>query len=1037
MAQLVRELFRESPKDFRPVPWWCWTGDMTKEGMDKQLLAMREQGIYEFFVFAIYGLDVEFNSDAYFDMVKHAVDRCREWGLKCWIYDEYNWPSGICGGKVLREHPWTRSRTLRYQIVTVEPSQEVDVEVKGELVRAFFVCEGEVTDLTACCSASAEQPPTLRWHNNLAKPCQLVTFSVSLYEHVLTSACGAVWTWNQPGYLDVMNPDAVRVFINYCYEPYAERFGEHLGREIVGFFTDEPGLYPDGDSSLPYTLHLSESFSQWYGYSLEAKLHELVLQAGDWQTTRADYWRLVSDLFANSYIGQINTWCVQHGLKFTGHFPGEEALLGNVRYTGNISCAARQMTVPGIDLLGDLTSYDPSADMPFYGGDPRVLNTAAKVVSSAADYVGAQRRMVEAYGTVDWDQSLSRMKRLVDWLAAMGFNLINDNTLVYSLQGFRKRRVSGKNFTTPWFPYYGRFSEHVGRVCWMTTVGDPVDEVGVLFPTTSGWMRYGDIRPGSDDAQTWPGIDKALVETGDALNRIHRGWKFLYDQELAGAEAAEGRLVINGLAFTTVILASLLALDQETGQKLIEFAKAGGTLLLVGLRALLSPTRHWDVSAAVEELLQQPNAAFLPNPVWGEAYESWLDEHIPKATFAFTGPGSPQILAAQRRDDTHEYLFVSNQTQSPAPICVSSPVKGTWELWDPDTGGQWLADTTENERSEGGAEHCWSGVMAPMQSLFLVVRRGQETQDRPSPPFLFTRQVVEKTLVEGVWGFERLGPNLVLLDLAIRPDSDSKGLQEGYQHGRDGEWVPTDEGKTDIKLDPDELAYFWLKAEIDLSHVPADLELVLDSRDYAEVFVNGSPLDGGQQTTIWDEANWAFPLPEFVSKGRNVVVMRCRPSKYFAARVAGTIIDPYYVEPVVLRGGFRAFREGSGPFEVVPDTGEIRLGAWEDQGHPAFCGTAVYRKSVEIPEVEGRYWLVLDDVRQVAEVEVNGRTVGARLWPPYEYDITSNLQPGPNEFAIRVTNSFGRLLRHSYTGPISHEVLSGLIGPVWLVTTAT
>ena len=1026
----ARRLFAESPKDFRPVPWWCWTGDMTSEGMDRQLMLMREQGIFEFFIFGIYGLDVEFNSEAYFDLVAHTLRRCRQWGMRAWIYDEYNWPSGICGGKVLRDYPWARYKTLKYELLAMEPGQTVQVSVKGEFVRAFFVGRsGAVTALAAQPAPCAEGSPIFSWCNDLGEPGSLIVFSVVLYEHLLPSACGATWTWNQAGYLDVMNPEAVRVFIDYCYEPYAKRFADYLGKEIVGFFTDEPGLYVNGSNSFPYTLHLWHTFRQRYGYSLEEKLPELVVETGTWQTTRTDYWRLVSDLFAENYIRQINTWCGEHGVEFTGHFLGEETLRWDVRWSGDIARAARLMSVPGIDLLRDFTSYDIAPDQHWYGRDLKVLNTTAKVVSSAADYVGARRRLCEAYGVVDWDQSLARMKRLVDWLTALGFNLINDNTLIYSIQGFRKRRVSGKTFTTPWFPYYKHFSEHVGRVCWMTTVGEPVEEVGVLYPTISGWTLYGGMLPNSLEATVWPEMEKALSETTDALNRIQRGWKFLYDEELTAARVTGGKLVASGLPFTTIILPTVAALRRAVAEKLIEFAESGGTVLVVGRVPFLTPDPQWDVASAMQRLLAQPGVTSLPDPVWGAAYETWLDEHVARPTFAFSGPGRRQILTAQRRDGAHDYVFISNQTEQDAPISVSSAAEGIWEIWNPDSGEQWAVQTEAN-----GSERIWSGVIAPMQSLYLVISRDAQAKGRPRLASLDTQSPLEKDPLLGTWKFERQEPNTILLDLSIRPDPNCEGVDKGWPFGQGEEWIPTQSGKTEIKLDPDELAYFWTKAEIDLAYLPADLELVLDSRDYGEVFVNGYRVSGGYRTTVWDDGNWAYPLRDYIFQGRNVIVLRCRPSKYYAQRVAGNVIDPYYVEPIVVRGSFAALRR-DGRLVVVPETGEISLGAWEEQGYPAFCGSAIYRRTIELPQIAGRYWLVLEDVRQVAEVEVNGQKVGVCPWPPYVFDLTSALQPGANELAIRVTNSFGRLIRYSYTGLIAHEVLSGITGRAWLVRT--
>jgi len=273
---------------------------------------------------------------------------------------------------------------------------------------------------------------------------------------------------------------------------------------------------------------------------------------------------------------------------------------------------------------------------------------------------------------------------------------------------------------------------------------------------------------------------------------------------------------------------------------------------------------------------------------------------------------------------------------------------------------------------------------------------------------------------------------MALLDTAIRPDPQAVGDAQGWRTGR-GDWLPTAQGRTEIKLDPDEMAYFWLRAEVDLAIAPADLELVLDSQDYGQVYVNGFAVSGGHAVTLWDEGNWALPIKDYVLRGRNVIVLRCRPSKYYAERVAGRIIDPYDIEPLVLQGSFAAFAQADGCYLVAPEIGEVRLGAWEGQGYPAFSGTGEYRRRFELSDLTGRAWLVLDDVRQVAEVIVNGERVGVQPWAPYEFEITRFLRTRQDDLVVRVTGNLGNLFRQSYTGLISHPVLSGLVGKARLV----
>jgi hypothetical protein len=61
----------------------------------------------------------------------------------------------------------------------------------------------------------------------------------------------------------------------------------------------------------------------------------------------------------------------------------------------------------------------------------------------------------------------------------------------------------------------------------------------------------------------------------------------------------------------------------------------------------------------------------------------------------------------------------------------------------------------------------------------------------------------------------------------------------------------------------------------------------------------------------------------------------------------------------------------------------------------------------------------------VAEVQVNGKSCGARLWGPHVFDVGEALRPGANEIRVRVVN----LINNSY-GEITE---SGLLGPVRLV----
>jgi alpha-L-rhamnosidase/Glycosyl hydrolases family 2, sugar binding domain len=135
-----------------------------------------------------------------------------------------------------------------------------------------------------------------------------------------------------------------------------------------------------------------------------------------------------------------------------------------------------------------------------------------------------------------------------------------------------------------------------------------------------------------------------------------------------------------------------------------------------------------------------------------------------------------------------------------------------------------------------------------------------------------------------------------------------------------------------------------------------------------------------------------------------------------------------------------------------------RLTSWSDSsidGVKYFSGTATYSKTVQIPEsaltAGARFWLDLGDVRDVAEVAVNGKYLGIQWKTPFKVDVTDALKPGSNQIVIEVTNLWvNRLIgdqqsyavkKYTFTdfAPYNADsplLPSGLLGPVRLLSVA-
>ena len=155
----------------------------------------------------------------------------------------------------------------------------------------------------------------------------------------------------------------------------------------------------------------------------------------------------------------------------------------------------------------------------------------------------------------------------------------------------------------------------------------------------------------------------------------------------------------------------------------------------------------------------------------------------------------------------------------------------------------------------------------------------------------------------------------------------------------------------------------------------------------------------------------------------------------------------------------------SGPWQVhfpeewgAPEsTLFAKLTSWTENTNPGikyFSGTACYRKEFDGPEAMLRghkhFSIDLGEVKQIAEVTLNGKNLGILWKPPFRVDITTTLKPGKNVLEVEVTNLWAnrligdlflpadkRFTNTNITGRFTKEtplMKSGLFGPVEIIS---
>lgn len=215
----------------------------------------------------------------------------------------------------------------------------------------------------------------------------------------------------------------------------------------------------------------------------------------------------------------------------------------------------------------------------------------------------------------------------------------------------------------------------------------------------------------------------------------------------------------------------------------------------------------------------------------------------------------------------------------------------------------------------------------------------------------------------------------------------------------------------------------------------------------------------GKRPEIWRaETGKSEPISYRIENGHTVVPLQMKENDAFfvvfrkpAVKLAEAISKPEYRVIAAIDAPWSVHFE---PGRGAPDSMTLdRLAPLDEnanEGIRYFSGTACYSSSFDlhraVPEGEP-LWLDLGKVGDLAEVLVNGRSLGITWLAPHRVDIAEAAKPGRNSIEVRVTNLWvNRLIGDAQPGaakigfttlptymPDAKLRPSGLMGPVTLL----
>jgi hypothetical protein len=961
----VRKLFLDPPRQYHSAPLWVWNDMLTDEQITGTMRDLAGQQVKQVFVHPRPGLMTPYLSPEWFRLWKVALKEAERLDMNVWIYDENSYPSGFAGGFVPEASPESRGRGLTIK------EQDSAGQLDENFVAAFRLTDSGYQNISG----------EVRAGTQLSKGKYLVA--------TMQRAGTSPW-YGGKFYVDLMYPGVTQKFLAVTMDAYTREIGEQYGKRVPGAFTDEPHLAPAG--GFPWTDDLPDVFEKRWGYNLIDNLPSLTRPVGDWKRVRHNYIQVLLDLFIERWAKPYYEYCERHNVEFTGHY-WEHEWPNCLRSPDNMAMYAWHQR-PAIDTLMNQYHEDTHAQF----GNVR----SVKELSSAANQLGRQRTLCEAYGAGGWDLRFEDMKRIGDWLYVLGVNTLDEHLSYITIRGARKRdHPQSFSYHEPWWKAYHVMAQYFARLSLIMSQGEQINRILVVEPTTTAWMYQGDSTP----AKRLDEIGNSFQQMLMALERAQVEYDIGCEDIIARHGSTDGATFkVGQRAYSTIVLPPLTEnLNLRTMDLLDAYAKAGGAVLCCGQAPSHvdgRPSQRGSEAARSSGWKQiEPDQA--PQMLLGASKDGFAIERI---------DDDKGILFHHRRtmDDGEFLLLVNTSIDAPSAGLVRS-TKRCIEKWDPAT-----ADVSTYTFEQAGAGVRARFELPPCGSLVLFLSdKQQKTAIEPKT----TAKIVAS---QGELEVRPIEDNVLTLDYVdVTAGGQTKkstyfyqGSQFAFQkNGMDrNPWDSSVQFKDEIiskTFGPDsgfDAAYRFTIEE----QVPKQLSIVIERPDLYTITCNGKPVSATKDSWWLDKSFGRIDIAQAARVGENSVTIKASPFTIY-----------HELESAYVLGTF-SLREADSGFVIVGDSPPaLRLGSWKQQGYPFYAAGVSYKQTFNVARPAGRYRVELNKwYGSVAEIIVNGTSASHVAYQPWQCDVTNLIKPGANVVEVVVIGTLKNTLgpHHAGTG---------------------
>jgi len=453
----------------------------------------------------------EFAKDGWWRDMDIILAEAEKRGMKVWILDDDHFPTGHAAG-MIKNHPNLRKWMLvERHIDVMGPIFDASILVQDTndeniLIGAYaYPRTGEDENIspdginiTDCIEG--------KWlHWDVPKGCWRIFFLYKTRRGNLN-----------PDYIDMLNPESVRVLVDAVYETHYAHYAKYFGTVIAGFFSDEPQLGNGWVSAHVNDFGMYNHRVGMRGLAMpwSDKIADMMKSEGisdpvmylpslwfdmDGVTanTRHAYMNAVTQLYRDNFTRQLGNWCREHGVQYIGHIIEDMNCDGRLSHSGGHyfrSLDGQDMS--GIDIvlhqvMPGSADYIHTASTFGNRADPAFFDYVLGKLASSASHINPQmggRAMCEVFGAYGWAEGTPMMKWLMDFLLVRGVNRFVPHAFSPAFPDPDCPPHFGANGVDPQFDGFCTLMRYVNKAAHLLSDGVHCADAAILYHADSEWM---------------------------------------------------------------------------------------------------------------------------------------------------------------------------------------------------------------------------------------------------------------------------------------------------------------------------------------------------------------------------------------------------------------------------------------------------------------------------------------------------------------------------------------------------------------------